>query len=257
MQVVSIVFSPTGGTQRIASFLSEALRQRFGGSETRLVDLTEPAPELSPELHSEDVAVIAVPSFGGRAPAVAIDRLSRLNGHGAKTILVCIYGSRAYDDTLAEMLDTATAANFEAIAAVTAVSRHSMLPALASQRPNAGDWTELERFADSIAEKSKCGGPFMPLELPGNRPYKAWNGAMVPKPTALCIRCGTCAENCPTCAIDADDPTVVNAAACAFCMRCIHFCKAGARQLDPNMGEMLTERLRPMCDPNRANELFL
>lgn len=257
MQIVSIIFSPTGGTQKIASLLSEELRLKCEMVEASLIDLAEPAPELSPEIQAGDLAVIAMPSFGGRAPAVAIERLRRLNGHGAKTVIVCVYGSRAYEDTLVEMQDAAHAANFDVFAALSAVSRHSMLPTLASKRPDVWDEEEIERFADRIVEKLKNSAPVSQLILPGNRPYKDWNGALVPYATKNCTHCGVCAENCPTQAINADDPFAVDAKACAFCMRCVHFCLQGARMIDPNTVETLTERLRPMCDPKRANELFL
>lgn len=257
MQIVSVVFSPTGGTQRIASLLSEELRLKCEMVEASLIDLAEPAPELSPALQADDLAVIAVPSFGGRAPAVAIERLRRLNGHGAKAVIVCVYGSRAYEDTLVELQDAVSAAKFEVIAAVSAVSRHSMLPELASERPNAQDEDILTHFAQEIARKWRAGEPLGTLALPGNRPYKAWNGAIVPSASMPCSRCGICAENCPTQAIDTNDPFEVNAALCAFCMRCVHFCPSGARGIDPRTVESLTERLRPMCDFDRENELFL
>ena len=76
MQIVSIVFSPTGGTQKIDSLLSEGLRLKCEVDEASLIDLAEPAPELSPEIQADDLVMIAMPSFGGRAPAVAIERLA-------------------------------------------------------------------------------------------------------------------------------------------------------------------------------------
>lgn len=257
MQIVSIVFSPTGGTQKIVSLLSEGLRLKCEVVEASLIDLAEPAPELSPEIQADDLVMIAMPSFGGRAPAVAIERLSRLNGHGAKTVIVCVYGSRAYEDTLVEMQDAAREANFDVFAAVSAVSRHSMLPTLASKRPDVWDEDMMEQFAEKIADKWKRGALPALLELPGNRPYKVWNGAIVPYATDACMHCGICAENCPTQAIAVDQPCVVNKEACAFCMRCVRFCPIGARMIDPNTVATLTERLRPMCDPDRENELFL
>ena len=52
-------------------------------------------------------AVIAVPSYGGRVPQVAVDRISEIKGNGAKAVLLCVYGNRAYEDTLTELEDSA------------------------------------------------------------------------------------------------------------------------------------------------------
>lgn len=60
----------------------------------------------------EDVVVFAVPSFGGRVPSTAAERFSRIKGNGAACVLLCVYGNRAYDDTLAEVEDLAKDAVF-------------------------------------------------------------------------------------------------------------------------------------------------
>lgn len=45
-----------------------------------------------------DMVLVAMPSFGGRAPAVAIEQLRKIAGSGARCTLVCVYGSRAYEE---------------------------------------------------------------------------------------------------------------------------------------------------------------
>lgn len=47
-------------------------------------------------LEKEDICVVAVPSFGGRVPAIAAERLERIRANGAMAILVVVYGNRAY-----------------------------------------------------------------------------------------------------------------------------------------------------------------
>ncbi len=39
------------------------------------------------EIKKEDMVLIAMPSFGGRAPAAAIQRLKQIAGNGAKCVL--------------------------------------------------------------------------------------------------------------------------------------------------------------------------
>ena len=60
-------------------------------------------------------------------------------GNGAKFALVCIYGNRAYEDTLVEMENAAKECGFRVVAAIAAVAEHSILPQYASNRPDASD----------------------------------------------------------------------------------------------------------------------
>ena len=122
MKGYEISFSPTGGTQRAAGILAERLLDAIVP-----VDLTDGREDFSSiSLGKGDVAVIAVPSYGGRAPGTAVQRLSVIKGNGASAILVCVYGNRAYEDTLAELRDTAQSAGFHVICAVAAVAEHSI-----------------------------------------------------------------------------------------------------------------------------------
>ena len=70
----------------------------------------------------EDIAVIAMPSFGGVAPQLALDRLARIKGNQCKCAIVAVYGNRAYENTLVQMEDYAVKAGFHVIAAVSAVA---------------------------------------------------------------------------------------------------------------------------------------
>lgn len=64
MKGYEISFSPTGGTQRAAGILAERLLDAIVP-----VDLTDGREDFSSiSLGKGDVAVIAVPSYGGRAP---------------------------------------------------------------------------------------------------------------------------------------------------------------------------------------------
>lgn len=91
MKLYNIVFSPTGGTKKVADCLTSALE-----GEVTTVDLTDSKQDFDTvSLTKEDVAVISVPSYGGRVPAVAAERLSQVHGSGAHAVLVCVYGNRA------------------------------------------------------------------------------------------------------------------------------------------------------------------
>ena len=108
------LFSPTGGTRRVAEILAEEL-----GRDWQEMDLCRETEAT--QLQKEDLLLAAVPSYGGRVPAVAAGRLKNLTGNGATAILVCVYGNREWDDTLTELQDILEAQGFRCTAAVAAV----------------------------------------------------------------------------------------------------------------------------------------
>lgn len=167
MKLYDIVFSPTGGTKKVADDLTDALE-----GEVTTVDLTDSKQDFNAvSLTKEDAAVISVPSYGGRVPAVAAERLGMVHGNGAKAVLVCVYGNRAYEDTLAELEDTAKQAGFQVIAAVAAIAEHSIARQFAAGRPDAQDAAQLSDFAKQIQHKLSAADTSEPA-IPGNRPYK-------------------------------------------------------------------------------------
>ena len=116
MNTVEIIFSPTGGTEKVVHILGG-----HGNENTVKIDLSDAKTDFTKcVVEKEDQVLIAMPSFGGRAPAVAIERLKKIAGNGAKCTLVCVYGNRAYEDTLAEMEDAAKESGFQVVAAIAA-----------------------------------------------------------------------------------------------------------------------------------------
>lgn len=253
MRVVSIVFSPTGGTRRVAEILTKAL-----GGAAEEIDLTKAGADYSAiELARDDTAVIAVPSFGGRVPAVAAERLGKIKGNGARCVLVCVYGNRAYEDTLAEMRDVAEKSGFRVIAAAAAIAEHSIARQYGAGRPDAEDEKELEGFARRIAEKIEKGCESAPA-VPGSRPYKPLPAAkLVPQAGEKCVKCGLCARNCPVGAIDLKDPANVDGEKCIGCMRCVSICPKKARDIAPAMREAVANMLKEPCASRKENELFI
>lgn len=123
MKYYEILFSPTGGTKKVADILMNTLCD-----ESIQVDLMDREADFAAQtFQPQDVCLAAVPSFGGRVPAVAMERLGNMKGNGARVILVAVYGNRAYEDTLLELEDGLKSAGFRPIAAVAAVAEHSII----------------------------------------------------------------------------------------------------------------------------------
>ena len=253
MKLYEIVFSPTGGTQKVADLLTKTL-----GEGSAAVDLTDPTADFSDvSLTSEDVAVIAVPSYGGRVPVPAVQRLGAIKGGGARAVLVCVYGNRAYEDTLVELEDTARQAGFRVVAAVAAIAEHSIARRYAAGRPDAEDQKQLWEFGAKIQKKLSDGEDAEP-NIPGNRPYKKSGGSgLVPKPTRDCNNCGLCAEKCPVQAIDPSDTRHTDKDKCISCMRCVSICPQSARKVGSVMLAAVDMALKKVCSDRKTGELFL
>lgn len=251
MAYYSFYFSPTGGTKKAADLLMRGLCEEY-----QEADLCKGAAEFT--LTAEDVCLVSVPSFGGRVPAVALQRLQKVQANGAKAILNCVYGNREWDDTLTELQDTLEDLGFVCVAAVAAVAEHSVYRKFAAGRPDTADAAELLRFAAAIAEKL-AGGVFAPLQLAGSHgSYIAYNGAPY-KPNAndTCIACGRCAAECPVGAIDPTDAHNTDAGRCISCMRCISLCPVHARDLDAAFMKEREAKLGPLLGGQKENHLFL
>lgn len=253
MNVYELYFSPTGGTKKAADLLTDALAPK--AAQVNLTDSKTAFSDLA--LTAEDLAVIAVPSYAGRVPAVAVQRLAAVKGNGARAVLVCVYGNRAYEDTLVELEDLAKAAGFRVAAAVAAVAEHSIARRYAAGRSDAKDAETLRGFARQIQVKLDAGGDALP-PLPGRRPYKPLGvRRMIPQAGSRCTACGLCAARCPVQAIDPDAPARTDADRCISCMRCVAVCPQQARAVDPEALAGLEAFLQAPCAVRKDCELYL
>ena len=132
----NIHFSPTGGTKKVADIICSALDGEFNE-----IDLCSNIELTS--LCEDDICVVSVPSYGGRVPATAVERLTSISGNGAKAVLNCVYGNRAWEDTLTELQDTLEDLGFRCVAALATVAEHSIFRQFATGRPDEKDKAEL------------------------------------------------------------------------------------------------------------------
>ena len=238
-----IVFSPTGGTDKVASVLCGALAETF-----ETIDLSDSKFDGSAvALTADDRAIIAMPCFGGLVPEIAVD-----------CAVVCVYGNRAYEDGLIEMEDAAREAGFDVRAGVAAIAEHSIMHQYATGRPDATDVDHLLEVAAAIAqafvsEASKGNPP-----IPGNRPYKK-AGAVGLVPTVdkkKCVKCGRCAEGCPVQAIEFNE-FKASKDRCISCMRCIAVCPQDARHVNKLMVSVAAQAIKKAASIRKEVELFV
>ena len=164
MKLYTVYFSPTGGTKKVLDelvkewLINDGAPDESGKTSTELVEI-----DLSDRTRSgaflshatpgrEDFCIIAVPSFGGRVPAAALERLTQLKAGHTPAVLVAAYGNRAYDDTLLELQEAAEHSGFCPVAAIAAVTEHSIMHQYGTGRPDAQDKAELRKFVRQIQE---------------------------------------------------------------------------------------------------------
>lgn len=257
MSDYSICFSPTGGTQACVDIVAAEL---FAQPACAVEHIDLCAPDFSPPapFMADDLALIAVPSFGGRVPAPAAERLRQVQGGGAQAVLLCAYGNRAYEDTLVELADIAREQGFRVAAAIAAVAEHSIVRALAAGRPDADDADRLRAFAHDVRGRLANGADIPEPAIPGSRPYKKLGSFdMGIRPTKSCTSCMVCAHACSVGAIDSRDPARVDAARCFSCMRCVAVCPHGARRASKAKLAAVSAVLRTKCARRKEPELFL
>ena len=160
MAYAQLVFSPTGGTMKVAQAITKGW-----GAEVSTIDLTDAAADFSRySFTADDLTLIAIPSFGGRVSALAAQRLSQVKGNGARCVLTCVYGNRAYEDTLVELQDIAEQCGFQVLAAMAAVAEHSIMHQYAAGRPDSQDEAALHDFSQKILAKFRSGDQSSPTK---------------------------------------------------------------------------------------------
>lgn len=241
-RVCCVYFSPTGGTKLLASTVASAIAEEL---ELPLehFDITLPqAREQEYNFGTEDLVVIASPTYAGRIPNKMLPEFERLVHGSGNAVVVSVYGGRSNDEGLRELVLLAEKNGFNVIAAAGCVARHSMSRVLAAHRPSEKDLAELKDFGRKAAKKALTEPTAVQIDretpiAPYYRPFKEdMSPAVFLKAKPLthadkCIACGTCAASCPMASISFDDFCTVTGV-CIKCHACVRSCPTGAKYFD-------------------------
>lgn len=255
MNVTQIIFSPTGGTKKVVDIITKTW-----GIQVNEIDLTNAQIDYAVlSLKKDDIVIIAVPSYGGRVPNLAAQRISKIHGNQAQCVIVCVYGNRAYEDTLLELSNIAEKSGFKVIAAVAAIAEHSIMHQYATGRPDTKDKQELQVYAKKILEKINSNVIETSVQqIPGNYPYKKVSGVgLIPKAGNRCTNCGVCAKNCPAQAISKDNLKSADSKKCISCMHCVVKCPQSARKVNDAMVSVVALAIKKACSIRKENELYI
>lgn len=249
--VKAVYFSATGNTKKVMELFCKVF-----GEPAEYLDITN-NKEYSCEIDKNSLAVIGVPSFGGRVPSIAAERLKNIKGDNTPVFILTTYGNRAYDDTLSELRSIVEKEGFIVAGSAAIVAKHSIVTDIAADRPDSKDIANIEKNVKKLKNKLINSDNILKLEhIPGNEKFRDFGGVpFSPQPTKQCVSCGICAEKCPVGAIGKDYKA--DSRKCIGCMRCVSVCPNGARVVSKLALKMMSIKLHKVCADIKENEFFI
>jgi ferredoxin len=235
-----IYFSPTGTTETVVKSIGKGLEDKY-----KEFNITNPINREKPlAFNQEDIVVVGVPVYSGRVPDLLLDYFKKIKGHNSKAVLTVVYGNRDYDDALLELKDIFEKNGFISMGGAAFIGEHSYTNEVAKKRPNDNDIKTALDFGKKIKNKI-INNEIGPLEVKGDYPYREKKSSqpITPETYDTCIRCGICAENCPTGAIDFSDYISINKSKCIKCCSCIKRCPVEAKHFNDERIENMKEYL--------------
>ena len=258
-QLFLMYFSPTHTTKKLVSAVGKIFFERML-AETKIVDLTHPLERLQNYIFAkDDIVIFGAPVYGGSVPPIVLPFLNRMEGNGAKAVILSVYGNRDYDDALLESTDIFSSRGFSVCAAAAFIGEHSYSDLVGTGRPDTEDLLAAYSFGIVAFAKTES-GKVIAEPVRGVRPYKELSPFMLAQKTApaidfaKCAKCGTCTEVCPTANIRKD---LKNENRCIGCGACVKFCPFKARSFTDPKILSAKENLEKNCTARRAPEFFL
>jgi ferredoxin len=259
MNTHTLFFSPTQTGATVAKAVQQNLKTEPGDS----FDITKAA--VGKTFGADDVVIVAMPVYGGRLPALAVERFQSIQGKGAKAVAIVVYGNANIGDALLELTDLCTEQGFEVIAAATFIGEHSFTMKqfpIAVGRPDAADREKAAEFAELIQDRLEAGGPYTRLEIPGSHPYT--KQTMPPPGVAAtgindnCTKCSLCEMVCPTGAISMTERgPEIDGKECIWCCACVKVCTSHAVEIALPKIKEIAERLHTNFKERQEPQWFL
>ena len=266
-----IYFSPTHTSKQVA----EAIVRGTGIKNVVPMNITLQETEEI-EIPTSSLAIIVVPVYGGHVAPLAMERLEKIRAMNTPTVLVVVYGNRAYEKALIELDAFALPHGFKVIAGATFIGEHSFSTdkcPIADGRPNKADLEYANEFGKKIVDKIQSVDSLEKLRQIDVRAIKRprqpifsllrfvrkviklrKEATPIPRTPwvgddSLCTHCGICAAQCPAGAIQKGDELHTDADKCIKCCSCVRVCKHQARQYDSPFAVLLSECFKKQKSP--------
>lgn len=259
MNLHLLSFSPTGTSMKVANGIAKGI----GIPNYNTIDVTYSIPTF-PKFTSADLILVSVPVYGGHVSPTALQRMDNIHGENTPAVAVVVYGNRHYEQALEELSIFLSERGFCVIGAGTFIGEHSYSTndtPIAAGRPNMQDMQFAEEFGLKIMKKlSYASKPHavdvQNIELPRQDTYTMmhfkqtvmeWMKQGVKMPAApstneiLCNNCSSCADLCPTSAIDKDNTHITDETLCIKCCACVKNCPTKARFFNTPFAKLLTD----------------
>ena len=242
-RVCSVYFSPTDTTKKVVSTISETLGDKLL-LPVEVFDFTLPKGREKPlKFNENDIVVIGTPVYAGRVPNVLLKFLDTMEGEGAISIPVVVFGNRNYDEALFELCEICNKSGMKNISAGGFVGEHAFSYILGKGRPDKDDVDKIKKFALLISEKiEKTGDNFDNIVVDGGPVKKYYKpqdefGNFIdirkvkPKVNENCNNCKKCVYVCPMGSISIENVREYTGI-CIKCGACIKKCPKNARYYD-------------------------
>lgn len=271
----TVVFSPTGTTRKMAEAIAQGLMAPPSEGASPVIlshDITYRVPSEI-RIVNETLTVLAVPVYGGHVAPTALQRLKEIRSAGSPTVVVAVYGNRAFGHAVEELARLACEQGFRPIAAAAFVGEHSYstreMP-IAAGRPDEKDLDTAEAFGQAVRRKIDRGDltpidasrlkerptPLLPMlrfirfVMRYRRRQKRHPVVYLPEGDAgRCTQCGRCAALCPVGAIARGDETRTDPSRCIRCCACVKGCPVGARAFHTPFAEVLARNFARRKEP--------
>lgn len=270
-RVFAVYFSPTHTTEKVVESVAAAAASELG-LPMETIDLTTPENRRETlTFRPTDLVIFGVPVYIGRVPNLIAPYFRTIKGGGACVAAIAVYGNRAYDDALAELLDILEEDGFRPVAAGAFIGEHSFSTVLGGGRPDREDLDKANGFGKTVAGiatghvTGKGLDGFPGRKDPERNYYAATDGKgkkidiRKVKPVtdmSLCDNCGYCATVCSMGAIDPADCSSVPGI-CIKCSACVKLCPKHAKSFtDPEFLGHLRLLEEKFTYPRKEPEIF-
>ena len=251
-----VYFSPTKTTKRIL----ESIAQGIGAGKINEIDLTTNSSNNKIKIDKNHLTILGAPVYGGRIPEIATKRFRNILSDNSHAVVIAVYGNRAYDDALIELISESC--GFNTIAAGAFIGEHSFSfnnVKVAKKRPDKDDLKIAFSFGRQIQDKLKS-EENSKLKVSGSVPYKELKERSVLSPDTVdadCNLCGVCVDVCPTSAITLNEHIETVKESCIWCCACVKFCDYNARIMNNSVIVDSQRWLVENYSERREPELFL
>ncbi len=265
--VVSVVFSPTGGCNKMINSINSFLNDYH----VRTYNITKPhiREEYTEIQKNVDFVIIAFPVYADSLPDIFNDYLRSLTISNKPVTIIAGFGNINVGKALCNTKNILEGKGNVICSACTVVNAHSYNGAelkIAEDQPSEENLQILNQFIMKSINKAKEAGrledcrvniPEGSIRLQCRAPQKMFPQLLIKKPKVIWKRCDfclVCKNMCPSGAIDT--LLDIDNKKCIRCLACVKYCRKNARLFETRTG-LLVNTLRKDSMKLKENVFYI